>query len=212
MGLLSLQSLGNFKIHTWKSLIDQFRFQHFATFAKINDIEQHCFWILLRSKHYGVSHKCSKLLKPAKNKYTWWCDFTIFSNKFLQIYIIIVFCDCICKSKTFQTVGCIWMISHFTQFFILIPGWFLSFETTMMSSSQLSKKQQQKERQIFWLKIRRALCDWSDKCLLTMAWQVFSLAMLNSSQSIYKTEVCWEKVRADIFENCNQKCQEGVRS
>jgi hypothetical protein len=23
---------------------------------------------------------------------------------------------------------------------------------------------------------------------------------------------CWEKVGADIFENCNQKCQEGVSS
>ena len=54
-----------------------------------------------------------------------------FSSKFQQIYIIIVFCDCICKSKNFQTVECISMISHFTQFFILISGWFLSFETTV---------------------------------------------------------------------------------
>ena len=36
-----------------------------------------------------------------------------------------------CISKNFQTVECISMISHFTQFFILISGGFLSFETTV---------------------------------------------------------------------------------
>ena len=34
-------------------------------------------------------------------------------------------------SKSFQTIGCISMISHFTQLSILIFGGFLSFETTV---------------------------------------------------------------------------------
>ena len=110
-----------------------------------------------------------------------------------------------------------WMHKYDQSFYpILYFNFWLVFVIWNYCDEQLSAQQKTttkgKTQQIFWLKIRRALCDWSDKCLLTMAWQVFSLAMLNSSHSIYKTEVCWEKVRADIFENCNQKCQEGVRS
>ena len=76
-------------------LIDHFRFHHFSTFAIINAIEQHCFItqsIFLRSTHYGLSHKGSKLLKSAKNKFTWQCDFMIFSSKFQQICRIFVSC------------------------------------------------------------------------------------------------------------------------
>ena len=78
-----------------------------------------------------VTHKGSKLLKSAKNKFTWQCDFTFFSSKFQQIYIISVSCDCICMSKTLQTVEWIRIISHFIPFFILISGGFYSFKTTV---------------------------------------------------------------------------------
>ena len=85
----------------------------------------------LESRGYAILHKGSKLLKSAKNKFTSQCDFTIFSSKFQQIYIVFVSCACICMSETFQTVGCISMISHISQFFILILSGFLSFQTTV---------------------------------------------------------------------------------
>ena len=83
-----------------------------------------------------------------------------------------------------------------------------------LSSTKMTTKW--KTQQIFGLKNTPALCDRIFRRLFTITWEVLSLAMLNSSYSIYKIEVCstncWEKVGADIYENCNQKCQEGVSS
>ena len=83
---------------------------------------------LQKSLQMRPLHSWTKLLKSAKIKFTSQCDFTNFSSKFQQIYKIFVSCDCICKFKTFQTFGCISMISHFIQLFILFLAGFCNLK------------------------------------------------------------------------------------